>query len=67
MRKLAAFKDTHYSAVGLQNGIINAFGYQMTISVIALSLLLSPAWIALFKSGLRFSTPSSVAGETTSR
>jgi len=33
------------SAVGLQARIITEFSYQMTISVIVLSLLVSPAWI----------------------
>jgi len=33
-------------SVGLSAGIIGGFAYQMTIAVIALSLLLSPAWIA---------------------
>lgn len=35
------------AAVGKQTGIIENFGYQATIAVIALSMLLSPAWIAL--------------------
>ncbi len=34
------------AAVGLQSGLITAFGYQLTVSVIGVSLLLSPAWIA---------------------
>ena len=33
------------ASVGLQAGIIEGFSYQMTIAVIALSLLLCPAWI----------------------
>lgn len=33
------------AAVGLQVGLIQGYSYQMTIAVIALSLLLSPAWI----------------------
>lgn len=37
------------AAVGLQVGIIQGFSYQMTIAVIALSLLLSPAWISASK------------------
>ena len=37
------------ASVGQQAGIIAGFSYQMTISVIALSLLLSPAWIAVGK------------------
>ncbi len=37
------------AAVGSQIGIINEFGFQTTISVIALTLMLSPIWILLFK------------------
>jgi len=37
------------AAVGYQIGIINKFAYQMTISVISLSLLLSPLWIIVIK------------------
>lgn len=37
------------AAVGLQAGIINQYGYQMAIAVIAISLLLSPAWISFIK------------------
>jgi CPA2 family monovalent cation:H+ antiporter-2 len=37
------------ASVGLQAGIIMGYAYQMTIAVIAVSLLLSPGWIALFK------------------
>ncbi len=37
------------ASVGVQSEIINQYGYQMTISVIALSLLLSPLWISLIK------------------
>lgn len=33
------------ATVGLQVGLINDFGYQATISLIALSLLVCPAWI----------------------
>jgi CPA2 family monovalent cation:H+ antiporter-2 len=36
------------AAVGKSAGAISDFGYQLTISVIALSLLSSPLWIALF-------------------
>ena len=35
--------------VGRQLSIIGDFAYQMTIVVIAISLLVSPLWIALFK------------------
>jgi CPA2 family monovalent cation:H+ antiporter-2 len=34
------------AAVGRQVGLIEDFGYQMTIAVIALSMLVSPTWIA---------------------
>lgn len=37
------------AAVGIQAHIISDFGYQMTISIISISLLLSPAWIMLIK------------------
>jgi CPA2 family monovalent cation:H+ antiporter-2 len=37
------------AAIGIQAKIISTFGYQLTISTIALSLLVSPAWIALGK------------------
>jgi len=33
------------AAIGLQGGIIGEFGYQTTISVIAVTLLISPLWI----------------------
>ena len=35
------------SAVGKEAGLIQDFGYQISIAVIALSMLASPAWIAL--------------------
>ncbi len=37
------------AAVGLQNGIITDYAYHTAIAVICLSLLLSPAWIALIR------------------
>lgn len=37
------------ASVGLQAGIIEGFSYQVTIAVIALSLLFSPPWIAASK------------------
>jgi CPA2 family monovalent cation:H+ antiporter-2 len=37
------------ASAGLTAGIIEGFGYQMTIAVIALSLLFSPGWIAASK------------------
>lgn len=41
------------AAIGIQNGIISDYGYQLTIATIALSLLVSPAWIEIFKYLLR--------------
>ncbi len=35
------------AAFGLQVGMITGFAYQLTVAVIALSLVLAPAWIAL--------------------
>lgn len=40
------------AAVGMQSGLINNFGYQLTITVIAISLMLSPAWITLARNSL---------------
>ena len=40
-------------AMGLQEGIITNFAYQVTIEVIALTLLLSPFWIAIVKRFIR--------------
>jgi CPA2 family monovalent cation:H+ antiporter-2 len=37
------------AAVGIQAKIISDYGYQMTVVVISMSLLLSPAWIMLVK------------------
>ncbi|MDH5526670.1 MAG: cation:proton antiporter [Nitrospirota bacterium] len=37
------------AAVGLQAGLIGRYGYQMGISVITLSLAVSPLWIAAFR------------------
>lgn len=37
------------SAVASSLGIISTFGYNLTISVIALTLLFSPLWIAMFR------------------
>ena len=41
------------AAVGIQAKIISGYGYQMTVVVIAMSLLLSPAWIMLVKLALK--------------
>ena len=37
------------AAVGLQAKLITDYGYQLTVIVIALSLMLSPAWIVITK------------------
>ena len=37
------------AAVGLQAGIITTFAYQATVATIAITLTLSPAWIALVR------------------
>ena len=37
------------AAVGLQASIISDYAYQSTVLVIALTLLLSPIWIEVFK------------------
>ncbi len=41
------------AAVGIQAHIISDFGYQMTVAVISISLLISPAWIMLVKKILK--------------
>ena len=41
------------AAVGIQAHIISDYGYQMTVAVISMSLLLSPAWIMLVKHVLK--------------
>ena len=48
------------AAVGKQSGIIEQYAYQMTVAIIALSLLVSPAWIAMFR---RFSGTARGEGE----
>jgi CPA2 family monovalent cation:H+ antiporter-2 len=37
------------AAVGLQAGLLEAFGYQLAVAVISLSLLASPPWIRLVR------------------
>lgn len=37
------------AAVGIQASIISEYGYQMTVAVISISLLVSPPWIMLVK------------------
>lgn len=34
------------AAVGMQSNLVSEYGYQLTVAVIALSLMISPAWIA---------------------
>jgi monovalent cation:H+ antiporter-2, CPA2 family len=41
------------AAVGIQSQIITNYGYQMTIAVISISLLISPPWIMLIKQLLK--------------
>jgi CPA2 family monovalent cation:H+ antiporter-2 len=41
------------AAIGFQAGVITDFGYQMTIAIVAVSLLVSPGWILLVKRVLR--------------
>ena len=41
------------AAVGIQAKIITDYGYQMTIAVISISLLISPPWIMLIKKLLK--------------
>ena len=43
--------------VGYQAEIIGQFAYQVTLSVISVTLLLSPAWIAVFRRFNRGATP----------
>lgn len=35
------------AAVGMQAGLISAYGYQLAVAVIGLSLMFSPFWIGL--------------------
>lgn len=46
------------AAVGLQTGVVSSFAYQATVATIALSLVVSPPWIALFKRALGQDAPS---------
>jgi K+:H+ antiporter len=41
------------AAAGFQAGVITNFGYQMTIAIVAISLLVSPAWIVLVQRTLK--------------
>lgn len=45
------------AAVGMQSNLINNYGYQLTVTVIALSLMISPAWIALSRRLLYKNSP----------
>lgn len=44
------------AAVGAETGMISSFGYQITVAVIAISLLISPLWIAIARR--LFSSPA---------
>ena len=44
------------AAVGIQSHIITSYGYQMTIAVISVSLLISPPWIMFIKLVLKNKT-----------
>ena len=46
------------AAVGRSNGMISDFGYQATVSSIAITLTLSPAWILLFQGLTGYVTPA---------
>jgi CPA2 family monovalent cation:H+ antiporter-2 len=49
------------AAVGIQAKIISDYGYQMTIVVISMSLLVSPAWIMLVKLVLKIKQANTTA------
>lgn len=42
------------ASVGIQTHIISTYGYQMTIAVISISILISPVWIMFLKSILKY-------------
>ncbi len=48
------------ASVGMQSKLITGYGYQLTIAVIALTLVLSPGWIALMKQTLGRHAASSI-------
>lgn len=48
------------AAVGIQAHIISDYGYQMTVAVISISLLISPPWIMLVKLLLKRNTSETV-------
>ncbi len=37
------------SAIGLQSGIITQFGHELTVSIIAFTMLLGPIWVKIFE------------------
>jgi len=45
------------ATIGMENSLLSAFGYQLIIQVIALSLIISPIWINIF---LRFVDQSEI-------
>ncbi len=49
------------AAVGIQAKIISDYGYQMTVVVISMSLLVSPAWIMLVKLALKIEQTKTTA------
>lgn len=49
------------AAVGIQAHIISDYGYQMTVVVISMSLLVSPAWIMLVKLVLKIERTKTTA------
>ncbi len=46
------------AALGLQSGIVERYAYQLTVAVVALSLLLSPAWVTLLRTFVSERTPN---------
>lgn len=50
------------AAVGLEAKIISGFGYQLVISVITLSLIVSPLWIGAFRRMTHFKKAALPAG-----
>jgi len=48
------------AAVGIQSNIITSYGYQMTIAVISITLLISPPWIMFIKFILKKNTHETI-------
>lgn len=46
------------ASVGVSSRLISDYAYQVTIAVIALSLLVSPLWIGLLRRSLRIASPT---------